>query len=830
MKKLLKFAILLCITFSLLFAFSIGIAAEESGTCGESLTWVLDNNGHLTISGTGAMENYTAKARVPWYKSRAGILSVTIENGVTTIGDYAFNSCSNLTKLSIPKSITSISNYSFYGCSSLSSITIPTGVTFIGVGAFNNCTNLSSITIPDSVTFIDSSAFYKTGYFNNNSNWEDNALYINKHLIYAPVNVSGTYKIKDGTKNIASEAFYVRSNLTGVIIPDSLVSIGVMAFDGCDMLSKVYINDLNAWCNIDFFSSNANPLLNGADLYVNNKLLTKAKISDKITEIKDYAFYGCKSLTNVTIPDSVASIGQSAFGNCINLKNIDIPESVTSMGNSAFSGCGSLEEISIPDKITSIAEGVFSGCTSLEKITIPEGVKSIGEDAFSYCSNLKDITIPESVTDIAYYAFYNCESISNVYIYDLVAWCNIDFGDFTANPLWSGACFYVNNTPVTELEIPHEITKIKDYTFYGAESITALTIPDHVTSIGNRSFASCSNLISITLPDSITNIGEHAFTQTAYFNDNTNWDNGILYINNHLIASNYQITGSHIIKDGTKIIADAAFSNRTNLTSITIPNSITHIGDSAFEACTYLTDINFGTGVTYIGDSAFKDCIRFLHLKLPGNLTYLGDFAFYGCVSMVNYIILPKGLTYLGHSSFTGCGYILGVFIPDGVTSIGEKTFYKCESLTYLYIPDSVTDIGEDAFYYCQHLDYVYYTGSEEDWNKISIDSSNYDSLKWPIYTYNYVLPAPQITQASATLKGDTVTVTAELNYPGYGGVVIGKLINNGEVVSVTKSNPSDYAPLSFEKGKLGTQVKLFWWKSSDSMLPLCEAKTVSVE
>ena len=826
MKKLLKLTILLCITFTVLFAFSTVASSAQSGSCGESLTWTLDDNGHLTISGEGAMEDYASKSSVPWYSSRTSIVSVTIENGVTSIGDHAFNSCTNLAQVSIPKSVTLIQDYSFYGCSSLSSITIPKGVTSIGYGTFANCTNLSSITIPDSVTHIDHGAFYATAYYKDDNNWEDNALYINNHLIYAPINAYGTYKIKDGTKTIASNAFYDRSNLTGVIIPDSVTSIGIMAFEWCDNLSSVYINDLTAWCNIDFFTASSNPMYNGANLYVNNKLLTKAKISD---EIKNYTFYGCTSLTSVTISDSVTSIGNSVFGKCNNLTEITIPSSITSIGEGACEKCTSLKEITLSDGVTSIGDYVFADCTSLTSITIPDSVTSIDEFAFTDCTTLKEITIPDSVTSVGEFAFYNCANLSSVYINDLMSWCNIDFSSIESNPIYNGADLYVNNKLLTGFEISNEITKIKNYTFYGCTSLTNVTIPDSVTSIGEASFSYCNNLSSITIPDSVTSIGD-SFYGTAYYNDNNNWSDDVLYINNHLIRANLEIEGAYVIKEGTKTISGAAFSNCRNLISVTIPDSVTYIGDSAFESCTHLEDVNFGSSVTYIGDSAFKNCISLLHLSLPGNLNYLGDFAFYGCKALVNYIILPKSLTYLGHSSFTGCGTILGVVISDGITSIGQDTFSNCESLTYLYISDSVTNIGYDAFYYCYHLDYVYYTGSEEDWNKITIDSSNYDFLRWPIYTYNYAPPTPEITSSAATLNGNTVTVTAELNYPSNGGVVIAKLINNDEVVSVTKSNPAESTPLEFEEGKTGTLVKIFWWESIESMIPLCEAKTVTVE
>ena len=313
----------------------------DSGTCGANVTWTLDSNGTLTISGSGAMKDCASPSESPWYNNRGQIKSVTIEQGVTSIGKGAFLYCSSLTSVSIPSSVTSIGNYAFQNCSSLISVTIPSGVTSIGDYAFENCSSLISVTIPNSVTSIGHLAFRGCSSLTdinvdpNNKYWcsVDGVLFSKdmKTLVAYPRGRAGAYKCPDGVTFIGDDAFVGCSSLTSVTIPNSVTSIG------------------------------------------------------------KYAFWYCSSLTSVTIPNSVTSIGDYAFSCCSRLTSVTIPNSVTSIGSSVFYYCSSLTSVTIPNSVTSIGNSAFYGCSSLTSVTIPNSVTSIGIYAFYHCTKLKDV-------------------------------------------------------------------------------------------------------------------------------------------------------------------------------------------------------------------------------------------------------------------------------------------------------------------------------------------------------------------------------------------------------------------------------------------------------
>ena len=605
-------------------------------------------------------------------------------------------------------------------------------------------------------------------------------------------------------KEIADGAFRAKKDLKSIIIPNSVISIGERVFQDCSSLENITIpasvkslgNAVFYACNglmTVTFAENSQLTSLGEAVFYDCINLKSIVIPNGVTCIDIYAFRGCIGLESVTIPNSVTSIGKYAFYNCSELESITIPSSVKSLGTAVFRECGGLMTVTFAEnsQLTSIGEYAFYNCAKLREITIPKGVTSIGDHAFRCCNNLAKITfaedsnlktigvnafwecgfesiaIPSGLTQIEKSAFAYCENLTAVYITDIAAWCNIEFLDRFANPLYYAHNLYLNTTLVTELVIPETVTGIGNCAFYGCSSFESVTISGSVTNIGDAAFYECNrissvefaersqltnisqvafygcaNIETIIIPSGVTNIANGVFSGCSNLKSVTFSDvSQITSIGNSTFSSCDSLT-SITIPNSVTSIGDFAFFDCSSLTGITIPSSVTSIGEYAFHKCSSLTNVTFAENsqLTRIGEAAFYMCtgltavyitdiatwceIDFVNISsnplyhahdlylnselitdliIPETVTSIKDYAFYKCIKIKN-VILSSNVTSLGAWSFGQCVNMRNITIPNSVTSIGDYAFEACINLKSVTIPSSVTNIGSSAFDQCHAL------------------------------------------------------------------------------------------------------------------------------
>ena len=731
-----------------------------------NLTWKLDADGTLTISGTGAMKNYDYNDNPSPVYNNSNVKKVVIEDGVTSIGNSAFNECISLTSITIPDSVTSIGTYAFSGCRSLTSITIPDSVTSIGAYAFQSCSNLTSITIPDSVTSIGASAFNSCSGLTS-------------------------ITIPDSVTSIGNFAFSYCISLTSITIPDSVTSIGSYAFYNCKNLTTISLSCKSSLKKSDFGDK--------ADLvsYTNQHLLTKtAAKAATCSESGNKEYWTCEHcgkyfLSDDTNPETAKAVEQSeTILPALKHKNAITRGAVEPNGTKpGYSGdrycpdCNTVLEKGytywIEDNLTwklyedgtlnisgtgamknySYSNNKSPACSNLSvtSIVIEEGVTSIGDYAFENCDNLTSITIPENVEIIGKGAFYSCDNLKDVTLQD-----GVKIIERTAF-IWCGN--------LTNIVLPNSITSIGDWAFKDCTSLTSIKIPSSVTSIDDP-FYNCSSLKTISLDcgSSLkrTDFGKqadlvsytpHTLIKTEakpvtdyesgnkeywtcshcgkyFLSDDTNPETATAVELSEIIICNHKnaelrnaseptetspgYSGDLYCPDCDKVLEKGyTYWIEDNLTWKLYEDGTLNIsGKGAMKDYIYgnnksparlnlsVTSIVIEEGVTSIGDYAFENCDNLTSITIPGNVESIGEDAFYNCDNLTD-VTLQDGVKSIGRSAFIWCNNLTNIVLPNSVTSIGYFAFKDCTSLTSIKIPSSVTSMDSKAFYNCSSLETI---------------------------------------------------------------------------------------------------------------------------
>ena len=459
------------------------------------------------------------------FRDCSSLKNITIPDSVEDIGISAFYGCSGLASITVPESITNIGAWAFYGCSKLTSVTIPENVTCMQNDAFRNCSELISVEWNAKNLTKTSGSIFEDCTKLTTVIIGDNVETIPKYAFWG---CSGlvSVTIPNSVTSIESSAFRNCIELTSIVIPDSVTSIGSSAFYDCDKLTNIHISSIESWCKISGIDNLMGYGSNDKKLYINEEEITELIIPDSVTSIGDFAFSGCTGLTSVTIPDSVASIGDFAFYGCSGLTSITIPFiGVSREANNGYDqvfGCifgytavplisvsnaicqynkddiyfhyyipSNLRSVIIGNEVTKIPDNAFYNCSGLTSITISNSVTSIEKEAFKNCNNLTDVKIGNGVMRVSSSSFVGCDQLK-YNEYD-----NAYYLGNSDNPYH--VLIKAKSKDITSCTINEKTKVIAGEAFYGC-NIRLISISKNIISIGAGALYGCD---SISFQDTI---------------------------------------------------------------------------------------------------------------------------------------------------------------------------------------------------------------------------------------------------------------------------------------------------------------------------------------
>lgn len=600
------------------------------------------------------------------FKFCSAIKSIALPANTAVLGAKVFYGCSSLETVNIPTAIDTIPDSMFFGCSSLRKVTIPANITAVGPNAFYYCTSLEEATLPAGVTTVGNSAFYNC-------------------LALKEVN------LPEGLTSIGTSAYFACAAVKSVVVPSSVKTIGNGAFSGCTSVESVtlptsvyeikegekvtveYINlGTAAFAGCTSLKSFDIPVTVKdipAGLFNGCSALETVNFGNTPAKIGDYAFANT-ALKSFAVPATVTAIGNRAFRGCEGLASVEFTDAVKTLGIYAFENCVALTSINIPASVTQIPEGICSGCTALSSVTINDGTQKIATLAFYECASLKSVKLPGSINDIKKYAFAcakgeaefqvikpdgttEIQVLKTDYAYDK----NFELYGFTGSISYDYC--YENNVKFIAIGNNGE-NAFEDFEY----TITEIQVPGKGTDAEG-------NEIDITVPQKVVTFNKYVGTKLDVVIPSTIND-AIAYAIDEKCFENMDVT-SVVIPDGVISIGANAFNGCSALSTITVPAGVETFGSYAF-AGTAITEFTIDTA-TVIPEGMFSGCKALAKITLKATkatmtITEIGAKAFED--TAITAITLPETVTAIGSEAFLGCMSLKTVDIPDSVMTIGD--------------------------------------------------------------------------------------------------------------------------------------------------------------
>ena len=777
---------------------------------GSGITSVILPEGLTTIGAEAFMGSAVTSVEFPETLLSVGesafegsaLTSVTLFAGVT-YGNRVFNSVAALESLTVEDGVTVIPNFAFYGCTSLASLTLPASLETVGESAFRGCTSLASLALPASVRTVEESAFRGCSALASLAIPKDSDLVSIGRFAFE--NCALSELVIPVPVAFDNSAFSDNKQLVSATIAVGSVMPALRIFAGCDALDTVTLISDGPVVMEGEFGADAGWLSNAHWGGIKHLVLPEG-----LTDIPAYAFYGTE-LESITLGSAVTTIGEYAFADNKSFTSFILPSGVTNIGENAFANCyrlvevynksdleivpkgenngrigyyaknvyteengswltdtedgfrflydgeagyliaylGNETELTLPESFiahdgTAVTEyqiahhAFLSG--DLTSVIIPSSVTSIGDNAFYWCDSLTSVTIGNGVTSIGDNAFYNCNSLTSVTI---------------------GSC----------------VTSIGEWAFYGCDSLASIVIPAGVTSIGENAFYFSRSLVSVTIEGTKVELGKNAFASCSELTEIAFTGTGELALTLGERAF-YRCTSleNFSVKANTIALGANLFSDCTSLTSVTIEGNSVTVGDGVFNNCEKIDTVIL-KGVTKLGTKPFtgtsSKAVRSLTLSgngftvaqqlfsgltaleslvINGDNITLGNYAFYQCTALESVIFSGSGIV-IGEQAFRGCTALESVTITGENITLGNYAFYQCTALESVIFSGSGIVIGQQAFRECTALASVDLSGVVEI-------KANAFYKAFPATGATIVIPESVVTLGSNPFNGSLAHVT----------------------------------------------------------------------